>query len=397
VRVRSADAVVVRPSEISPGGLTSALQSRFSDMALNDTAQLQSQLQALMGGEIVVERELGRGGMAAVFLGFDPALQRRVAIKLLLPEATVDVSVVERFLREGRTVASLDHPHVVRVLSVRSRQGTSAIVMQYVDGQSLDLVLERQEKLSLQAAGLILSQVASGLQHAHDRGVIHRDVKPANVLIDRDGRAVVTDFGIARRDDGSTPTKTGIVLGTVDYMSPEQRAGERVTPATDQYALGVMAFQLLTGRLPFIGNLGQTTYGHMTQPPPCLQSIRPELPDAMESLVQRMLSKAPEDRWPSLAEVGTVFGTLTPHTGTTTRQIADFSLERPRIDTPMMFRAIRAPAAEGESPIVEELTTTATFPSAAPSTAAPSALSVRTLVVGLTVVAAVVIAVLLLR
>jgi len=397
VRVRSADAVVVRPSEISPGGLTSALQSRFSDMALNDTAQLQSQLQALMGGEIVVERELGRGGMAAVFLGFDPALQRRVAIKLLLPEATVDVSVVERFLREGRTVASLDHPHVVRVLSVRSRQGTSAIVMQYVDGQSLDLVLERQEKLSLQAAGLILSQVASGLQHAHDRGVIHRDVKPANVLIDRDGRAVVTDFGIARRDDGSTPTKTGIVLGTVDYMSPEQRAGERVTPATDQYALGVMAFQLLTGRLPFIGNLGQTTYGHMTQPPPCLQSIRPELPDAMESLVQRMLAKAPEDRWPSLAEVGTVFGTLTPHTGTTTRQIADFSLERPRIDTPMMFRAIRAPAAEGESPIVEELTTTATFPSAAPSTAAPSALSVRTLVVGLTVVAAVVIAVLLLR
>jgi len=395
--VRSADAVVVRPSEISPGGLTSALQSRFSDMALNDTAQLQSQLQALMGGEIVVERELGRGGMAAVFLGFDPALQRRVAIKLLLPEATVDVSVVERFLREGRTVASLDHPHVVRVLSVRSRQGTSAIVMQYVDGQSLDLVLERQEKLSLQAAGLILSQVASGLQHAHDRGVIHRDVKPANVLIDRDGRAVVTDFGIARRDDGSTPTKTGIVLGTVDYMSPEQRAGERVTPATDQYALGVMAFQLLTGRLPFIGNLGQTTYGHMTQPPPCLQSIRPELPDAMESLVQRMLAKAPEDRWPSLAEVGTVFGTLTPHTGTTTRQIADFSLERPRIDTPMMFRAIRAPAAEGESPIVEELTTTATFPSAAPSTAAPSALSVRTLVVGLTVVAAVVIAVLLLR
>lgn len=395
--MRSADAVVVRPSEISPGGLTSALQSRFSDMALNDTAQLQSQLQALMGGEIVVERELGRGGMAAVFLGFDPALQRRVAIKLLLPEATVDVSVVERFLREGRTVASLDHPHVVRVLSVRSRQGTSAIVMQYVDGQSLDLVLERQEKLSLQAAGLILSQVASGLQHAHDRGVIHRDVKPANVLIDRDGRAVVTDFGIARRDDGSTPTKTGIVLGTVDYMSPEQRAGERVTPATDQYALGVMAFQLLTGRLPFIGNLGQTTYGHMTQPPPCLQSIRPELPDAMESLVQRMLAKAPEDRWPSLAEVGTVFGTLTPHTGTTTRQIADFSLERPRIDTPMMFRAIRAPAAEGESPIVEELTTTATFPSAAPSTAAPSALSVRTLVVGLTVVAAVVIAVLLLR
>lgn len=373
-------------------------------MTFNDTAQLQAQLQALVGGELLIERELGRGGMAAVFLGFDPALQRRVAIKLLLPEAIHDVSVVERFLREGRTIATLDHAHIVRVLSVRSSQGTSAIVMQYVDGQSLDVVLEQKGRLSIEAAGLILSQVASGLQHAHDRGVVHRDVKPANVLIDRDGRAIVTDFGIARRDDGSTPTKTGLVLGTVDYMSPEQRSGERVSPATDQYALGVMAFELLTGRLPFIGNIGQTTYGHMTQPPPLLQSVRPELPDAMEALVQRMLAKAPEDRWPSLNEVGRVFGTLTPHAGTTTRQIADLSLDRPRIDTPMVFRAIRVPAADGGSFEVDAMDTSssaATSSSSAHTKAAPQ--NYRTnfgkpaFVVGFVVVIVAVVAALLLR
>lgn len=332
-------------------------------MAANNSQALQAQLQELFGNELIVERELGRGGMAAVFLGFDPALQRRVAIKMLLPEVATDLTVIERFLREGRTVASLDHPHVVRVLGVRSRHGTSAIVMQFVDGRSLDVVLKEQGGVSIQAAGLILAQIASGLQHAHDRGVIHRDVKPANVLIDREGRAVVTDFGIARRDDGSTPTKTGFVLGTADYMSPEQRAGERVTPATDQYALGVLAFELLTGRLPFIGDLATTTRGHMILPPPTLQSIRPDLPDAMEVLVQRMLAKAPEDRWPSLADVVAHFGALTPNVGSTTRQIALFSENTPRIDTPVVFRAIRTPT---EAPAT-------VTPTAAPSVDASSA------------------------
>lgn len=219
--------------------------------------------------------------------------------------------------------------------------------MQYVDGQRLDAVLTKHGPLSIHAAGLVLSQVAAGLQHAHDRGGIHRDVKPANVLIDRAGRAIVTDFGIARRDDGSTPTKTGFVPGTVDYMCPEQRSGERVSPATDQYALGIMALELLTGRLPFVGDVGQTMYGHMTQPPPRLQSIRPDLPDTMEALVQRMLAKAPEERWPSLVEVGTVFGRHTPNARQGPTEIADFSLTNPRIDTPAIFFAVRAKPAAG--------------------------------------------------
>ncbi len=358
-------------------------------MSRDDSARLQAQLQTLFGAELVVERELGRGGMAAVFLAFDPALQRRVAIKLLLPEAIVDVSVVERFLREGRTVASLDHPHVVRVMSVRSHQGTSAIVMQYVDGPSLDVVLQQQGRLSIEEAGRLLAQVAAGLQHAHDRGVIHRDVKPANVLIDRDGRAIVTDFGIARRDDGSTPTKTGFILGTVDYMSPEQRAGERVTPATDQYALGVMAFELLTGRLPFVGDLGKTTLGHMTQPPPRLQSIRPELPDAMEALVQRMLAKGPEDRWPSLAEVGVVFGGVNADANPTKRPLADASWTTPRSNTPVVIRAIREGATSAPTPTVPTVPSADAVQPVTPSRG-------RRIVIALVVIALLVIALLVL-
>jgi eukaryotic-like serine/threonine-protein kinase len=365
-------------------------------MSLGDASRLQVQLQALFGAELLVERELGRGGMAVVFLAFDAALQRRVAVKMLLPEAIVDVSVVERFLREGRTVASLDHPHVVRVMSVRSHQGTSAIVMQYVDGPSLDVVLQQRGRLPIEEAGRILSQVAAGLQHAHDRGVIHRDVKPANVLIDRDGRAIVTDFGIARRDDGSTPTKTGFVLGTVDYMSPEQRAGERVSPATDQYALGVMAFELLTGRLPFVGDLGVTTFGHMTQPPPRLQSIRPELPDAMETLVQRMLAKAPEDRWPSLTEVGAVFGGAPVVTPTARRAPVETASTTPQSNTPVVIRAVR----ETPSAPPPAMVSTHGAPTPAESTqGAPvaSRAAIRGFVGGLVVMVVLVVLVVLLR
>ncbi len=279
----------------------------FQGMPVDDTTALKARLQALFGNELVIEQELGRGGMAAVFAAFDPGLRRRVAVKMLLPEIANDTEVAERFLREGRTVASLQHPHVVGVHAVRSGQGTNAIVMQYVEGRSLDVVLEQQPVIPLNAAARILAQAAAGLQHAHERGVIHRDVKPANVLIDAHGHAIVSDFGIARRDDGSAVTRTGIVLGTSDYMSPEQRSGERVTPATDQYAFGVMAFEVLSGRMPFLGSLGEVNRGHMLDAPPSLRSLRPEIPQAVEDVVQLMLAKDPAQRLASLAEAAEVF------------------------------------------------------------------------------------------
>lgn len=289
---------------------------------------LRDQLRTLFGGEIDIERELGRGGMAVVYAGFDTKLQRRVAVKVLLPEIADDRSMADRFLREARTVAALQHPHVVTVYSVRSRDGVDAIVMQFVEGRSLDAVLRDGRGLPVPVAGMLLAQAAAGLQHAHDRGVIHRDVKPANVLIDADGRAIVSDFGIARRDHGPRTTETGLVVGTWAYMSPEQRTADSLTPATDQYALGVMAFELLTGRLPYTGSPGEMLRAHMHDPPPSVRALRPEVSPAVDALVQRMMAKAPEDRLPSLRDAEPVFQSLVANEGKTTMQLAAFSRGR---------------------------------------------------------------------
>lgn len=277
-----------------------------------DTAALRAQLQELMGAELEIEEELGRGGMAVVFAARDPSLERRVAVKMLLPRFAFEADVAHRFLREGRTMASLEHPHVVSVYGVRGNEGTSAILMQYVDGRTLEEALARKRQLPLDLGLRVLAQVASALQHAHERGVVHRDVKPANVLIDRRVNAFVSDFGIARRADGTATTMTGLVLGTSQFMSPEQRAGERVTAAADQYALGVMAYELLTGRPPFTGALDEMIRGHMLHAPAPLRSVRPEIPEAVDGLVLRMLAKAPEERWPSLDYATQLCGALAP-------------------------------------------------------------------------------------
>ncbi len=307
--VRCQPATRLRPALDSRGPAP-----KLPAMPPGDGATLRATLQTLFGADLVIERELGRGGMAAVFSAFDPGLQRRVAVKMLLPEIASDQEVAERFVREGHTMASLHHPHVVAVYGVRSSAVAAAIVMQFVEGRTLDVVLAEHHGMPLADAGVILSQVAAGLQHAHERGVVHRDVKPANILIDGDGRAVVSDFGIARRNDSFATTKTGIVLGTSNYMSPEQRSGERVTAATDQYAFGVMAFEVLAGRLPFAGQPGDVIRGHMVEAPPSLRGIRPQIPPAVEALVNRMLAKDPKERLPSLADAEHVLGTMTSAT-----------------------------------------------------------------------------------
>ena len=299
-------------------GATAELPGAASD-------DLRDRLQQLFGADLEFERELGRGGMGAVFSAFDPVLQRRVAVKALLPEVASDRGMAERFLGEARTVAALQHPHVVTVYAVRSGNGVHAIVMEFIEGRSLDAILRDRGQLPVPLAGMLLSHAAAGLQHAHDRGVIHRDVKPANVLIDHDGRAIVSDFGIARRESSPRLTDTGLVFGTWAYMSPEQRTGDTLTSATDQYALGVMAFELLAGRLPFEGTVAEVLRAHMTSPPPSLRSIRADVPVALENLINRMLAKNPNERWPSLKEAERTFGTLVPDEGQTTLQLASYS------------------------------------------------------------------------
>ncbi len=287
--------------------------------------ELHDSLQALFGRELEIQGELGRGGMAAVYSAFDPVLQRRVAVKVLLPDMAAEPGMATKFLQEARTVASLQHPHVVTVYGVRANDVTQAIVMQFVEGRSLDTVLKGKPRLPIPVAALILSQAASGLQHAHDRGIIHRDVKPANVLLDHDGRAIVSDFGIARRDSAPRTTETGFVIGTWSYMSPEQRTAQAVNAATDQYAFGIMAFEILTGELPFLGTIQEVLVAHLDEPPPSLRARRPEIPQSIEALVHRMMAKKPSDRFPSLRDAERAFHALVPDEGGTTQMIASYS------------------------------------------------------------------------
>jgi serine/threonine protein kinase len=296
----------------------------------------------LFRGELELEREIGRGGMAAVFLAFDPALQRRVAVKALLPEFAEDPAMAERFVREARTVAALQHPHVVSIFGVRAGRGAQAIVMEFVEGRSLDVVLAERGRMHLGVSALVLSQVAAGLLHAHERGVVHRDVKPANVILDRDGRAVVSDFGIARRHGMPRITGTGRVVGTLAYMSPEQRTGLEATPAADQYAFGVMAFELLTGRLPFLGSAAEINTAHLVDDPPTPRSLRPEIPLAVENMVLRMLAKEPKDRFRTLRDAERGLRSLVPDAASTTVIIADLSRALPETGS-AVFDAITSP------------------------------------------------------
>jgi eukaryotic-like serine/threonine-protein kinase len=286
---------------------------------------LRESLQSLFGRELEIQDELGRGGMAAVYAAFDPVLQRRVAVKVLLPEMAAETGMADKFLREARTVAALQHPHVVTVYGVRANDAAQAIVMQFVEGRSLDRVLKGRSQLPVPVAALILSQAASGLQHAHDRGIVHRDVKPANVLLDHDGRAIVSDFGIARRDTAPRTTATGFVIGTWAYMSPEQRMAKPVSAATDQYAFGVMAFEILTGGLPFTGTVPEVLIAHLEHPPPSLRERRAELSASVEALVQRMMAKDPAARFPSLRDAERILRAHVPDENRTTQVIASYS------------------------------------------------------------------------
>ena len=265
--------------------------------------QLLSALRAATADEYEIERELGRGGMAAVFLARDMALHRRVAIKVMLPDLIDVQGVQDRFVIEARTAAHLDHPGIVAVYAVKQRAGLLYIVMKYIEGHTLEAVLRSQGQIEPAAAALIGSRVAEALHFAHGEGVIHRDVKPSNIMIDSRGRPVVTDFGIARDTAARSITVAGSMLGTPTHMSPEQCRGLPATAASDQYALGVTIYEMLTGRVPFTGSLFELITAHREQAPPPLSEFVAGVDAAMEQTVMRMLAKDPAGRWGSMADV----------------------------------------------------------------------------------------------
>ena len=246
--------------------------------------------------------EVGRGGMATVYRARQTDLDREVALKVLSPHLATDDRLVARFQREARAAASLSHPNIVPIYTVGSHGGLHYFVMKLVDGHTLADTLAAQVSLSMQEVTALMQPVCSAAQHAHDSGVVHRDLKPSNILIATDGHPYVTDFGVAKVLEASGLTETGLTLGTAHYMAPEQVLGHDVDRRADVYSLGVVAFHMLTGTVPFDG---ETPYaialGHVQSEPPSLDALAPHVPEAVGAVIRRAMAKAPEDR-PESAE-----------------------------------------------------------------------------------------------
>ena len=264
---------------------------------------LRAVLQTATLGHYEVLQELGAGGMATVFLAHDITLDRLVAIKVMSPALLFSGGMVERFRREARTAASLNHPNIIPIYAVGETDEILYFVMKYVAGRPLDQIIREFGPLSIEMSEAILAQVGSAIGHAHRKGVIHRDIKPANIMIDEEGWAVVTDFGIAKSTEATGLTSTGASVGTPYYMSPEQYSGVAVGPASDQYALGVVCYEMLAGRPPFGGrSLAELVKAHFVDPTPDIMSVRPHCPPALGRVVTRMLQREPGDRWLSIEE-----------------------------------------------------------------------------------------------
>ena len=270
--------------------------------------ELEARARAL-SPDFALDREIGRGGMGVVYQGVDVRLERRVAIKVL-PEVFGDVpDVRERFLREARTAAKLSHQNIVPIYRADESGGVVFIVMALVDGESLAERLAVRGALPARELVPLLRDVAAALDHAHAHGVVHRDVKPENILIERaSGRAMVTDFGIARVAEAKPLTATGQVLGTVHYMSPEQVSGETVDGRSDLYSLGVVAFRALTGRLPFDNESASAVLvAHVVKAPPKVRDVAPDAPLALAELIDRCLAKDPAARGDTASTIAPLF------------------------------------------------------------------------------------------
>ena len=262
-----------------------------------------------MVGEVLsdryeVEELVGTGGMSSVFRARDRLLDREVALKVLHQQYGADAEYVERFRREARAVAALSHPNIVTVIDRGEHEGRQFIVFEYVAGENLKHLIQRRGPAPVATALELSIQIARALSFAHRAGLVHRDVKPQNVLLNGDGQAKVTDFGIARSlDVKQGMTQTGTVLGTSAYIAPEQAQGQRVDEHTDVYSLGVVLFELLTGEVPFAGdNFVAVAMRHINEPPPPVHNQRPDVPPRVEAAVLRAMAKDPADRFETMAD-----------------------------------------------------------------------------------------------
>lgn len=281
-----------------PDGQRAAMKAAETQAESN---VLRDRVTAAVGDLYLIAQEVGRGGMAVVYAAEDVRLQRPVALKVLPPELAFRGDVRERFVREAQTAARLNHPHIVPIYAVHEEGGLVCFAMALVKGESLAARIVREPRPTFEDIAHLLEQVADALAYAHACGVVHRDVKPDNVLIDTEsGRSMVTDFGIARAaESGSRLTQTGIAVGTPAFMSPEQATGEReIDGRSDIYSLGVVGYLMLTGRLPFEAtSTPAMLMKHVSETPMPIRAVRPDAPHTLVEILERCLAKQPQDRW----------------------------------------------------------------------------------------------------
>ena len=302
-----------------------------------------------------IEARVGRGGMGEVYRAVQLDLGRRVALKILAPELAADDRFRRRFLRESRIAASIDHPSIIPIYQTGEAGGLLYIAMRYVDGPDLATVLRREGRLEPVRALAIMAQVASALDAAHEHGLVHRDVKPANILLaagrsGSDGHCYLCDFGLIKQVDseqaGSALTATDQFVGTIPYVAPEQIEGRAVDGRTDVYSLGCVLFHCLTGSIPFDGSSDvEVIFAHLGKPPPSLSTRAPGLPADLDPIVARALAKSKEDRWPTCSAL---VAALTTHLPSPTLDAPTRSMPRPtptvRSETPASAAGIGTPA-----------------------------------------------------
>ena len=269
-----------------------------------DGAELIARVRLALGDHYEVHAELGRGGMAVVYKATELELLRPVALKVLPPELAVSPAMAERFKREARMAASFDHPNIIPIYRIGQLNGVFFIAMKFIEGRPLDAILDSQGALPIPVVMHVLRAAVRALAFAHQNNVVHRDIKGANILIDQDARVVVSDFGIARASEDAGLTATGAMMGTPYFMSPEQCAGHRVGQQSDQYSLGIVAFQMLTGTVPFRAEtIPGVMQHHFFTPVPDIREVRKDVPDALMKVVTRALAKRPSERYATTREM----------------------------------------------------------------------------------------------
>jgi serine/threonine-protein kinase len=297
-----------------------------------------------------IDSRVGRGGMGVVYRATDLSLDRAVALKVLTEDLAQDPAFRRRFTEESKLAASLDHPNVIPIHAAGEHDGVLYIAMRLVVGDDLRTVLRANGRLTPERTVRLIVQVASALDAAHARGLVHRDVKPANLLLTADDHVYLTDFGLSKRLSGDTDaTRTGMVLGSLDYIAPEQIRGDRIGAFTDVYSLGCMIVHLLTGKVPFpVDTEEGKLWAHFSEPPPRLSARAEDLDPAFDAIVARAMSKQPQDRYPTAGEVGTAMQAALA--GTAERHRAPPGRDPPAGRTAVSLPATSVPAATRPPP-----------------------------------------------